>query len=149
MVAISVTFDRTVLSLADLTITGTPGGDFWLPEDGVEWPRFPRRKDRAPASRYLSGPGALLGRVADLGTFPLPVYVGGDTSAEVETNKAIIQAAVDQWSYELTLTVDGAAQVFTAECVDDEIAWGEIDSGMVRAHICRGSVAIPLYPGSS
>jgi hypothetical protein len=82
----------------------------------------------------------------DLGTLPLPVYVGGDTYAEVETNKAVLQAAVDQWSYELTLTVEGAGYVFTAECVDDEIAWGEIDSGMVRARICRGTVAIPLYP---
>jgi hypothetical protein len=149
MVDISVVFDRAALSLADLTITGEHGGDLWLPGDGIEWPRFPRRKDRAPASRYLSGPGALLGRVADLGTFPLTVYAGGDTSAEVETNKAIIQAAVDQWSYELTLTVDGAAQTYTAECVDDEIAWGDIDPGMVRARICRGTVAIPLYPGSS
>jgi hypothetical protein len=146
MVAISVALDRTALSLSALTITGTPGGDFWLPEDGVEWPRFPRRKTRAPASSYLSGPGALLARVTDLGTLPLPVYVGGDTHAEVETNKAVLQAAVDQWSYELTLTVEGVGYVFTAECVDDEIAWGEIDSGMVRARICRGTVAIPLYP---
>jgi hypothetical protein len=146
MVAISVAFDRTALSLSTLTVTSTPGGDFWLPEEGLEWPRFPRRKERSPAVRYLEGDGALLGRARGMGLFPFPIYVGGDTTAEVETNKAIIQAAVDQWTYDLTLTVDGSALAYTAECAEDDIAWGPIDSGMVRAHICRGSLTIPLYP---
>jgi len=143
---ISVAFDRTALTLPTLTITSTPGGDFWIPEDGTEWPRFPRRKERAPAVRYIAGPGALLARVSDLGTFPLTVYAAGDTDGEVWDNREALQAAVDQWMYDLTLTVGSASRAYTAECVDDEIAWGEIDSGMVRRRICRGTVSIPLYP---
>jgi hypothetical protein len=141
---ISVAFDRTSLSLSALTIGTSPADDFWLPGDGISWPHFGRRKDRAPASRYMDGPGALLARVADVGTFPLAFYATGDTTADVETNMAALHAAVDQWTYDLTLTVDGAAQTFAAECADDEIAWGDIDSGMVRARIVRGSVVVPL-----
>src|SRR5690349_25051354 len=128
---ISVAFDRTSLSLSTLTIGTSPTDDFWLPEDGISWPHFGRRKDRAPASRYIAGPGALLARVADQGTFPLSFYATGDTTAEVETNMAALQAAVDQWTYDLTLPVDGAAQSFTAGCADEEIAWGDIGSGVV------------------
>lgn len=81
-----------------------------------------------------------------MGVFPLAIYAGGDTDEEVWANCEALQAAVDQWTYDLTLDVGEATRTFTAECVDDEIDWGDIDSGMVRARICRGSVTIPLYP---
>lgn len=147
MTTFSVTFDRTSLSLGDL-VAGAPSSssDYWLPSAGISWPKFSRRKTRAPAPPHIAGDGALLARVAGMGLFPLTVYATGDTTAEVETAKAALQAAVDQWTYDLTLEVDGVSQSFTAECVEDEIDWGEIDSGMVRAHICRGTVNIPLYP---
>lgn len=143
--AYSVAFDRTALTLTTLTIANTPSGSFWLPEDGTEWPRFGRRKEYAPPSRYLAG-RTLLASVSDVGTLPLTVYAKAATTTALETLKAELQTAVDQWSYTLTLTVDGAAATYTAECVDDDIAWGELDSGKVRAHFARGSVAIPLYP---
>lgn len=148
MTAISVAFSRTSLTLSTLTVTNTPGGSFWLPEDGVEWPRFGRRKEHSPPSRYLSG-RTLLARVSDVGTLPLNIYAGAASTSALETLKAELQTAVDQWTYDLILTVDGAAVTYTAECVDDDIAWGDIDSGRVRAHIARGTVAIPLYPGGS
>lgn len=148
MTVLQAILARDSLSLADLTIGTSPTDDFWLPEDGISWPHFGRRKDRAPVSRYVDGPGALLSRVADAGTFPLAVYATGDTDAEVVANMAVLQAAVDQWTYDLTLVTGSASQAFTAECADDEIAWGDIDSGMVRARIARGSVVIPLVGAS-
>jgi hypothetical protein len=144
---LSVSFDRTALSLSALTITETPGGSYWLPEQGAEWPRFSRRKEYAPAVRYLGG-RTLLARVADVGTLPLTVYARAASGSALDTLKAALQTAVDQWMYDLTLTIDGVAVTYTAECVDDDIAWGEVDSGMVKAHLARGTVAIPLYPGS-
>lgn len=149
MATLSVALGRSSLSLSTLTITGTPGGDFWLAQEGISWPRFPRQKDRAPSVRYLDGPGALLARTRGLGTFPLTVYAGGDTTAGVIANQDVIQAALDQWSFSLTLSIDSEDRTYTAECVDDEIDWGGIDPGMVRARICRGTVAVPLYPGVS
>lgn len=145
MVAMSVSFNRTSLTLSALAISNTPGGDFWLPEAGIEWPRFGRRKEHAPPSRYLSG-RTLLARVSDVGTLPLSIYAKGTSAGDLAALKAELQAAVDQWTYDITLTVAGAAATYTAECVDDDIAWGEIDSGMVRARIIRGTFAVPLYP---
>lgn len=148
MTAISVAFDRTTLSLSTLTVTNTPGGTYWIPSEGTEWPKFARRKTRAPASPYLSGPGVLLAKVADGGTLPLTVYASGATTAALETAKDALQAAVDQWSYTLTLTIDGTARAFIAECSDEEITWGEINPGMVRAKIARGSLVVPLIARS-
>ncbi len=147
MTTLSVTLDRTTLSLADL-VAGSQfsGASAWLPEGGIAFPKFARRKTRAPASSVLDGDGALLARVAGMGVLPLSVYLGADTDSELWDLREEWQAAVDQWTYDLTLTVASASRTFTAECVDDEIDWGEIDSGMVRARICRGMVAIPLYP---
>lgn len=142
---LSVAFSRSGLSLTTLTISDTPGSSFWLPESGSDWPRFGRRKEYAPNSRYLSG-RTLLARASDIGTLPLTVYAKAATGTALEALKAELQQAVDQWTYSLTLTVDGAAATYTAECVDDDIAWGELDSGMVRAHIARGTFAVPLYP---
>lgn len=142
----SVSLDRTTLTLDPLE-AGAPSAlsSFWLPEQGTSWPTFTRRKTRAPASTYLEGDGALLARVAGMGVLPLTVYVGGDTDEEVWAAREEWQAAVDQWAYDLTLTVGSASRLYLAECVDEEVNWGEIDSGMVRARICRGSVTIPLY----
>lgn len=145
MTSISVAFTRTALTLPTLTVTNTPGGTYWIPEEGTEWPRFGRRKTHAPPSPYVAG-RVLLARVTDVGTLSLTVYASAATTSALEDAKAALQAAVDQWTYTLTLTVDGDAQAFTAECCDDEITWGEVDSGMVRAFIARGSVVIPLYP---
>ena len=144
----SASFDRTALSLPALTITETPGvGSFWFPEDGNEWPRFSRRKEYAPNVRYLGG-RTLLARVSDVGTLPLNVYAQASTGSALDALKAALQATVDQWTYDLTLTVDGVSATYTAECVDDDIAWGEITAGMVKAHMVRGSFAVPLYPAS-
>lgn len=142
----SVSFDRTALSLSALTITETRGS-FWIPEDGSDWPRFGRRKEYAPNVRYLGG-RTLLARVSDVGTLPLTVYATAASGSALDALKAQLQAAVDQWAYDLTLTIDGVAATYTAECVDDDVAWGAIDSGMVKAHVARGTFAVPLYPGS-
>lgn len=141
----SVSLDRTSLSLSALLISTTLTDTYWLPETGVEWPKFGRRKSLGDPSPYLSG-RPLLARVSDMGSLPLTVYVRATTSSALDTAKTALQTAVDQWTYDLTLTVDGVAATYTAECADDEIAWGEIDSGMVGAHIARGSLVIPLYP---
>lgn len=141
---LSVGIDRTSLTLSALTITEDFSQTYWIA--GVEWPKFPRRKQRSGPSPYINGPGTLLANVRDLGVLPLTIHAQAATSSALETAKTALQAAVDQWTYTLTLTVDSGAHAYTAECADDDIAWGEIDSGMVRAFVARGSLVIPLYP---
>lgn len=142
---ISLTFDRTSLSLAPLVITDNPHGTtLHLPEDGLVWPAFGTRRTYAPDSPHEAG-RVLLAAVADATEIPVTIYAHGDTTTALNAAKAELEAAVAQWSYGLTLTVDGATHIYRAEIVLD-VPWGPIDSGMVRAHMARTSFSIPLNP---
>ena len=143
---ISLSFDRTSLSLSPLVITNNPHGTtLHLPEEGLVWPSFGTRYTRTPSSAYESGNGDLLAAVREATELPLTVYAQGDSGAATEAACAELEAAVAQWSYELTLTVDSVAHVYTAELVLD-VPWGPVDSGMVAAHMARTSFSIPLNP---
>ena len=142
---ISLTIDRTSLSLAPLVISDNPfGANLWLPEDALTWPVFDTRYLWAPDSNYEPG-RTLLAAVKGNAEPPLTIYAGGDTTAELETAKAELAAAVAQWSYDLTFTVDAIAHAYNAVIVLD-LPWGPVDSGMARAHMARTSFSIPLNP---
>lgn len=142
---ISLTFDRNSLSLTPLVVTSNPHGTtLHLPEDGLTWPAFGTRRTYAPDSAYAAG-RALLAAVKDATEIPVTVYAHGDTTAALNAAQAELEAAVAQWSYDLTLTVDGVPHVYRAEIVLG-IPWGPVDSGMVRAHMARTSFSIPLNP---
>lgn len=144
MTLLSVTFDRTSLGLSPLVITGDPyAGALHLPEDGVERVGRVIRRTYAPASAYVPG-RVLLAAVEDAGTLPLSIYAHGDTAAEVEAAMAELEAAASQFAYDITLEVDGVTQTWAA---DPELPqWGAIDVGMVRAHLVRASISIPVNP---
>lgn len=143
---ISLTFDRTALALADLVITNNPHGtSLYLPEDGVVRPMFGTRYTRTPVSAYEDGNGDLLAAVREATDLPVIIYAQGADTAALETVKAELEAAVAQWSYDLTLTVDGAARTYSAEILLD-VPWGPVDSGLVGAHLAVASFSIPLNP---
>lgn len=143
---ISLTIDRTSLSLTPLVITTNPfGTDFHLDEDGLVWPVFDTRKTRTPASAYIAGPGSLLSAVRDAAELAVTIYAHGDTTAELDAAKAELETALAQWTYALTLTVDSVAHAYSAEILLG-VPWGPVDSGMVRAHMARASFSIPLNP---
>jgi hypothetical protein len=141
---LSLTIDRASLSLSPLVITNDPyAGNFHIPEDGVEWPGFSMRRTYAPDSAYFPG-RTLLAAVGDASTLPATIYTHAATSALLETARDVLEAALSQWSYEVTLSVDGQARTWLA---DPELPqWGVVDSGMVRAFMARATVVIPLNP---
>lgn len=130
--------------LADLVITNDPhAGNFHLPEDGLERPGFTMRRTYAPDSAYFPG-RTLLAAVADASTLPVIIYAHATTSALLVTAMAELEAALTQFAYDITLSIDGQAKTWLA---DPELPqWGAIDSGMVRAHMARASVVIPINP---
>ena len=141
---LSVTFDRASLELPDLVITSDPfAGDFWLPEDGLGEVVEDLRRTYAPDSSYAGG-RMLLAAVPEASEVPLAIYAQGDTTAEVAAAKAVLKAAAGQWDYDLTVTVDGVSTTYRAE--PSMPRWGAFDSGMVRAHIARSSLVIPVNP---
>lgn len=140
---ISVTFDREALSLADLVITEDSSDTFWLPEDGVSWPDFAMRRTYLPDSDYVGGQ-QLRSAVPAASTLPLTIYAHADTTAELKAAMAELSAAATQWAYDLTLTIDGESWTYPA---DPEFPqWGQVDSGMVRAHMARASLTVPVNP---
>lgn len=144
---ISVSIDRSGMagSPAPLVITDYPGASgLYLPEDGAVWPVFETRRTYAPDSAYEAG-RTLLAAVQGAAELPLTVYAKGADGAAVAAAKAELEAALAQWSYDLTLTVDSVACVYHAEVIYG-VPWGPIDSGMVAAHLARTSFSIPLNP---
>ncbi len=141
---ISVSIDRTSLSLAPLVIGQDFSAALYLDEDGVVWPVFETRRLHAPDSNYEPG-RTLLAAVQGAAELPLTIYARGGTGAAVAAAKAELEAALAQFTYDLTLTVDSVAYTYRAEIVLG-IPWGPIDSGMVAAHMARTSFSIPLNP---
>lgn len=145
MAEISIDRSGMVGAPAPLVITANPHGTtFHLPEDGVVWPAFETRRTYAPDSAYESG-RMLLAAVQDAAELSLTVYAHAASGAALATAKAELEAALAQWSYDLTLTVDSVAYTYHAEIVLG-IPWGPIDSGMVAAHMASASFSIPLNP---
>lgn len=141
---ISVTFDRDSLSLSPLVINNDPtAGAFHLPEEGLERPARSIRRTYAPDSAYIPG-RVLLAAVEEAGALSVTIYAhGADTEALADAILEL-ETATTQFAYDLTLSIDGQDQVFAA---DPELpSWGPVDSGMVRAHMARASIVIPLNP---
>lgn len=141
---LSVTFSRAALSLADLVITDNPyAGAFHLDEAAIGWPQFGIRREYAPDSEFAGG-RLLLSAVPDAGTVRLSIYAHGDSTSDVQTAMEELEAATSQWSYDFTMIRDGVSRTWPA---DPELpSWGDIDSGMVKAHLARASIIIPLNP---
>lgn len=137
----------TTLSVAfgaSLTVTDTvPTAGFWLPEDGVGQIARDIRRTYATDSAYYPGK-VLLAAVEDAGTVPLTIYAQAATSAALQTLRDQLEAAALQWSYDLTITVDGVAKTYNAELAMP--VWTALDSGMARAHIDRCALSIPVNP---
>lgn len=143
---ISLTIERTALSLADLIIPDYPASAtaLWLPEDGLGEPDFEMRVGFAPDSLYIPGQKALAA-VLDASAIPLIVKAQAPSTAALQTLKNELAAAVSQWAYDVTVTVDGVAQTW-ASSAPTWPKWGAIDSGMVKAHLAQATFTIPVNP---
>ena len=143
MSLIQLTLTRASLSLPDLVISSDPAGAFVLPEDGIGEPDITWRYTYAPPSGDLHG-SILLAAVKEHSSLPLVINVHGSTAAELQTNKQALTDALEQWSYNAQLLVNG--QGGTWSCDPTSPNWGDFDSGMARAFMARASIVIPVYP---
>lgn len=140
---ISLALTRTALSLSPLTITEDFSTGLWIAEEGFGRPSFAWRKEHAPESMVFPGQ-ALLAAVRDQSAIPVGIYARGTTTALLDAKMAELEAALGQFVYTATLTIDGVAKSFEAECTAP--VWGGIDSGEVHAFLCRAAVVIPVNP---
>lgn len=139
---ISLTITRASLSLGNLVIDDDPAASLWI--SGVGEPAFDFRYGYAPDSAHIPG-STLLSAVLEMSSLPVTIYARAASSAALETLRNEVRAAVSQFSYTVTLTVDGIASSFSADPVWPHWQWAE-DSGMVAAHMASTSLSIPVNP---
>lgn len=141
---IAITITRAALSLDPLVIASNPHGTtLHMPEDGLGAVGWDYRRSYAPDSDWQSGK-ALLSVVREASTLPLTVYAHDTSSAGLAAARAVLEAAVSQWAYDVTVTVDGVATTYHAEPAIPQ--WAPFDSGHVRAHIDQCQLVIPVNP---
>lgn len=143
---LSVSIDRTSLSLSALVINDYPGAGLWLPEDALQRPAKAQRLTYAADSPFVHG-SLLTSAVLLQSSLPMSVKAGAATTAALEDLMDELEAALFQFTYDVTVTVDGSPRVWRADPAD--IGWGTIDSGEVAARIATASVTIPVYPVSA
>ena len=141
---ISLTIDRTSLALAPLVITGDPAGPRWLNPD-VKRPAFDYRRGYAPPSAWMPGQ-TLTSAVLDASEVPATIYHRADTTAALKALEDETTAALGQWSYGLTLVVDGVT-VFDGLAEIAAPSW-TLDEGLAQAHMSTAAVVIPVNPGA-
>lgn len=141
---ISLTLTRTALAvpLAPLVIGTDPAGDLWLDEN-LGRPQFDWRKKHAPDSDYAEG-RVLMSAVLDQAAIPCRIYAQAATTAALDAIQTTLEEALSQFAFTATLTIDGVARAYSAECTWPQ--WGPVDSGEVRAHLVAASVVIPVNP---
>lgn len=139
---LSVTFARDG---DDLVVPNVPasGTGLWLDEDGVGLVARDLRRTYAPDSAYCPGK-VLLAAVEEASAVPLTIYARADSAAALQALRVELEAAAAQWSYALTVTIDGVATVYNAEI--SLPVWAAFDSGHVRAHLDRAQLVIPVNP---
>lgn len=137
---LSLSFDRTSLSLSPLVVTNNPDEDLWI--EVFQEPGFDFRYKYAPDSDLIPG-STLLAAVLEMTSLPVSIYARAASTAALRAVKDELAAAVSQFSYDLTLTVDGDDMTFSADP-----SWPQwvTDYGMASAYMARTSLAIRVNP---
>lgn len=150
---VSVTLTRTgyslwagtTLALSPLVIDGNPStGAFHITEEDVSWPAFQINRNYVPDSDAISGRVHNAAVVTE-GSVGLKIAAHGSDWGTIKAAMDELMAATSQFTYDLTLTVDGVA--FGPYQAKAELPlWGALDSGMVRGKLNEATIAIPLNP---
>lgn len=140
---IQVIIDRTSLGLTPLIMDLDATQGYMLVFDGTIEPDFQMRLTYAPDSTWVRGK-MLLAAVLDAAFLPVLVEVQGSDSADLEAKRAALEAAVSQFSYEVTLSVSGRDQTWNADPSWPQ--WGTVRWGDVLSGTSEAAITIPVNP---
>lgn len=144
----SVSIDRTGLSLSALVIDTEGFGTYYVDKAGFgRVGRLPR-ETLATASPFVHGQFRT-SVVWEEATLPLTVRVQADSSSALNTAVVALETALSQFTYSVTVTVDGVAKVWTAYPATWNSTDGLLAVERVRAFHEDLSITIPVYPVSS
>lgn len=142
----TVSIDRSSLpgSLSPLTITDD-GATYRLTLDGLGAPGYTMRETLMPNSADVRG-SELIAAVPERTSLPLEVVVMAASSSALATAVTALRDAVWQFSYPMTVTVDGVSETW-AGC--GPAAWALSNDKVDHSHVAQFfrvfTIVIPLY----
>jgi hypothetical protein len=146
MSTITVSIDRTSLSLSALAATND-GATYQIAQDGLGDPGITWRKSTMPDSDDIHG-SEYVAAAKEQTSIPLEVIVKAASSSALKTARDALFAALSQFTYTVTVTVDGVSDVWTAGPAD----WARstaVQPGQVAQFFTVLTITIPVYPIAS
>lgn len=140
----TVSIDRSALSLSPLVIADD-GATYRLTERGLGRPGVTWRMGAMPDSADVHGT-EYISAAKEQSSLPLEVAVTASTTSALSAAVVALEAAVSQFSYDVTVTVDGVGRTWSCGPASYASANGAFDAGMVAAHFDVLSITIPVYP---
>jgi hypothetical protein len=144
-VTASISIGRTSLSLSALSVADDIAGTYVLRKDGLGRPGVTWRLTPMPNSVDVHG-AEYIAAVKDETTLVLGVIIQSDSSADLDTAINALLDAVSQFSYTVTVTVDGVGKVWTAAPASWAFDGGYVNDAMVLQHVNMVTLTIPVYP---
>lgn len=143
-----VSIDRSSLSLAALTIDDTTAAPYMLMVDGLGRPAITWRLTSMPDSADAHGT-EYIAAVKEQSSLPLRVMVRAGTSAALNTAVTDLEDALSQFSYTVTVTVDGVAKTWSCSPAAYGIDGSQVDYFKVVQHYEVLTITVPVYPIAS
>ena len=141
--ALTVSIDRTSLSLAALVASGTNDATV-LGVTGYSEPGAVPRVTYGPTSAYLHGDKPLAWSYQQ-GVLQLEIVARASTETAAQALYDALAAAITQWpSYAVTTVVNGVTKVWT--CYPGSLVPAERTLVDLRNHDAAWAVSLPCYP---
>ena len=144
----SVSIDRTSLSLSALVIDTDGFGTYYVDAAGLGRVGRTWRETTAAASPFVDGV-LVTDSVLDDAALALVVRVQAADTAALDTAVTALEAALSQFTYPVTVVMDGVTKVWTARPATIQTTDALIDFERVTNHIEDLSILIPVYPVSA
>lgn len=123
-------------------------------DDPISWvamglPDWEYRYNYAPPSAYVRG-NVLLSVVRDAGAVPMTVSIQGSSLSDMETQKAIVEAALAAWpglfeveavTADETVTIAGPWESFPVIP-----KWGDVLIPLLDYYLVEGTFSLPVNP---
>lgn len=143
MSTVSVSIDRTSMSLAPLVISDD-GAVYRFTEDGLGYVVTSVRVTSMPDSVDVDGSEPVTFSREATG-LPLRFHVQGTSTATLHTAVAALEAALFRLRYEVTRTVDGVSTTYEGGPAALSPVRSFVDHGVLAAHFDTFAVTIPFF----
>ena len=148
MTAATVSIDRTSLSLGALSIGTDRTGTYCLTINGLGDPEMVWRFGTMPNSDAIHG-REVTSAALEQSSLALEVAVQGTTSSDLRTKRVALTTALSQFTYTVTVTVDGVAQTWACDPANWSVSGGTVPHAHQDQFVQVMTLTIPVHPIAS